>query len=522
MAGAKVSEIDAQIRALAEASLEAFIRLVHPGSMLGDVHRELIGWWGRDDAKSHSLVLLPRDHQKSRMAAYRVAWEITRNPAIRVMYVSSTSTLATKQVKFIKDILTSPIYRKYWPEMVNTDPGAREKWTETEFSVDHPLRKEEAIRDATVCAVGMTTNIVGLHCDLMVLDDIVTPENAYTEAGREMVKTKYSLLASIEGADAKEVVVGTRYFPTDAYNEMLEARVEQFNEQGETTESIDLYDVFERKVEDSPLGDGTGNFLWPRAQRTDGKWFGFNREVLAKKKAQYRNKLQFRAQYYNDPNDLENAPIRPEWFQYYDPAKLYLFEGRLTFEGRRLNVFASMDFAFSLAKKADFTTIIVVGVDGQQNILVLDMDRFKADTIGEYFQHLLKLHQKWGFQKVRAETVAAQKLIVRDLKQNYIMKFGLMLSVDENNPNRHDGTKEERLNAALQTPYSDMRMWHPKGHNLTQVLEDELVQQNPAHDDLKDALASVMDIIVAPAHSMRGRRRNQLTQITHDRFGGIL
>lgn len=515
---------DDLIRERALATTENFIRLVHPGSMLGDTHKELLAWWDRDEAQSHSLVLLPRDHQKSRMAAYRVAREITRNPAIRVMYVSSTSTLATKQLKFIKDILTSPIYRRYWPEMVSVDPGSRSKWTETEFNVDHPLRAQEAIRDATCVAVGMTTNIVGLHCDLMVLDDVVTAENAYTETGREMVKTKYSLLASIEGADAREIVVGTRYHPSDCYNEMLEAKVEVFDEDANIVDETPLYEVFERRVEDSYLGDGTGNFLWPRAQRSDGKWFGFNREVLAKKKAQYRDKLQFRAQYYNDPNDIENAPIKRDFFQYFDQEKIYLFEGRWMFNGRRLNIFASMDFAFSLARKADFTTIIVIGVDNAQNILVLDMDRFKTGLIGDYFDHMLRLHSKWGFQKIRCEITAAQKVIVDDLKKNYIRRHGLLLSVDESSPSRHDGAKEERINAALQAPYQNRQIWHPAGHNLTQTLEEELIQQNPAHDDLKDALAAVMDIAVAPSAFMgqsSAKRRERFDTLAHPRFGGI-
>ena len=73
-----------QIREQAEADLESFIRLVHPQRVLGSVHSDVISWWTREDAKSHQLLLLPRDHGKSALVAYRVAWEITRNPAIRV------------------------------------------------------------------------------------------------------------------------------------------------------------------------------------------------------------------------------------------------------------------------------------------------------------------------------------------------------------------------------------------------------------------------------------------------------
>src|SRR5882724_862635 len=129
-------------RKLAEASLESFINLVHPNRLLGNIHREVISWWTSSNAKSHQLLLLPRDHMKSALIAYRVAWELTRDPTLKILYISSTRNLAIKQLKFIKDILTNDVYRLYWPEMVNKDEAKREKWTEREISLDHPKRKE--------------------------------------------------------------------------------------------------------------------------------------------------------------------------------------------------------------------------------------------------------------------------------------------------------------------------------------------------------------------------------------------
>src|SRR5690606_20745843 len=105
-----------RIREAAEADLATFVRLVAPHRVLGHCHEELFRWWNRQDAKSHQLVLMPRDHGKSAMVAYRVAWAITKDPTVRVLYISSTSGLAEKQLKFIGDILTSKIYQKYWPD----------------------------------------------------------------------------------------------------------------------------------------------------------------------------------------------------------------------------------------------------------------------------------------------------------------------------------------------------------------------------------------------------------------------
>src|SRR6266446_5830426 len=103
---------------LAESSLEEFISVIHPKRLLGNIHREILQWWTRQDAQQHQLLLLPREHMKSTLIAYRVAWELTKDPTLRVLFISSTSNLATKQLKFIKDILTSDTYRIYWPDMV--------------------------------------------------------------------------------------------------------------------------------------------------------------------------------------------------------------------------------------------------------------------------------------------------------------------------------------------------------------------------------------------------------------------
>jgi hypothetical protein len=510
-----------QIRTKAESDLEAFIKLVHPQRVLGGVHKDLISWLIREDAKSHQMVLLPRDHGKSSIIAYWAAWQITRNPTVRVLYISSTANLAEKQLGFIKQILTSPIYRRYWPEMVNPEEGKREKWTNSEIAVDHPLRKAEAVRDPTVFTGGLTTSLTGLHCDIAILDDVVVQENAYTEEGREKVRTQYSLLASIEGADAVEKVVGTRYHPKDLYNDLLTAKVEIYGEDGELVSDEPLYEVYEKRVENN--GDGTGEYIWPRQQRSDGKWFGFDQNILAKKRSQYVDKTQFRAQYYNDPNDLSSASISPDLFNYYDRSKIRREGNRWYVQGQPVNVYAAIDFAFSKRQRADYTAIVVIGIDPRGNIYVLEIDRFKTNLISDYFKHILTLHQKWDFRKLRCEVTVAQEIIVKDLKENYIRPQGLALAIDEYRPNRHQGSKDERLEATLQPRYSNRSMWHYQGGNC-QLLEEELILQNPPHDDVKDALASAIDIAVAPtaAGAFGGiRQKAFLAEVTNSRFGGI-
>ncbi len=514
-----LSEKHLEIRAAAEADFETFIRLVAPYQVMGAFHQEWCQWTTSSRTKNHQLTLVPRDHGKSRFAAFKVAWMITRKPDIRVLYISATSNLAEKQLKFIKDIMLSGIYRRYWPEMVHPDENKREKWTNSEISVDHPKRKEEGIRDPTVFTGGLTTGLTGLHCDLAVLDDVVVPENAYTAEGRDKVDRQYSLLSSIEGADMEELVVGTRYHPKDLYSKLLEMEHEVYDERGEVIEKALVYDRFERTVED--IGDGTGNFLWPRQQRSDGKWFGFNQNILAKKRSKYLDKSQFRAQYYNDPNDTGEGNIERSKFQYYSPSHLRRQDGNWYLNGKKLNVFASVDFAATTNTRSDYTAIVVIGVDRDNDTYVLDVDRFKTGRISEYYDHILDLHVKWGFRKLGAEVTGFQKTIVNDLKDNYFRKNGIYISIVELKHTKQQGSKEERMSAILDPRYDNQSVWHFRDGRC-QVLEDELVLRYPPHDDCKDALAAAISIAVPPM-GILGADREETNQnvIYHPRFGGV-
>jgi phage terminase large subunit-like protein len=506
-----VKKLKDQIRQRAEDDLFFFIQLVSPNRVLGAVHEELIRWWTRDDAKDNQLILLPRDHQKSAMVAYRVVWWITKHPETTVLYVSATADLAEKQLKFIKDIFLSDIYRMYWPEMVSMAENNRERWTQDEISVSHPKRKSESVRDPTVKAVGLSANTTGLHCNVAVLDDIVVPTNAYTELGRTTTKAFYSQLSSIETTGAKEWAVGTRYHPADIYKDMIDMKEYYYDEETDEDIEAEVYEVFERVVEIS------GEFLWPKQRRVDGKTFGFDAKELARKKAKYLDVSQFYAQYYNNPNTSETSIINTDRFQYYDRSKLENFSGAWYLGDNLLSIYAGIDFAFTTGERSDYTAIVVVGVDSDGKIIVLDIDRFKTNKISVMFDKVKKLYEKWKFKKLRAEITVAQAMIVEQFKE-FMRRDGHYFVIDEHRPTKHEGAKEERIHANLEPRYNNNAIWHYKGGNC-QILEEELVLSKPEHDDVKDCLSSVMEIISVP--SKRLSMKSERKVIYNGRFGGV-
>lgn len=486
-----------ELREAAMDDLYLFAQLVNPGYVYGEVHREIYRWmqdyslFGKGKSlTANKLIMLPRAHLKSHMVATWAAWIVTRHPDVSMLYVSATAELAITQLYAIKNILGSSLYRRYWPEYVNDQEGKREKWSSTKISVDHPIRKREGIRDATIATAGLTTNTTGWHADVILADDLVVPENAYTEDGREAVSKKASQFTSIRNTGGFTMACGTRYHPVDIYDTWKKQAYAIFNEDGEIVDKQPVWEIKEYVVETDNV------FIWPRSIRDDGKAFGFDLQSLSRIEAEYSDKTQFFAQYYNDPNDPGSERISRDKFQYFDPRFLKREGGVWRFKDKRLNVYAAVDFAFSLSKAADYTAIVVIGIDCDSNIYVLDIDRFKSDKTAEYFRHIVNLHSKWGFKKLRAEVTVAQQIIVNDIKDR-AKKDGLSLSVDEYRPSRQEGAKEERIAAALEHRYDEYMMWHFEG-GWTSVLEEELIQARPAHDDVKDALASAVGIAVRP------------------------
>ena len=510
-----------ELREAAKEDLTIFAKLVNPGYMYGSIHMEIFRWmqdytlFGRGDSiTANKLIMLPRAHLKSHMVATWCAWIVLRHPEVTILYLSATAELAITQLFAVQNILGGTTFMRFFPEYINPKEGLRTKWSSTSVIIDHDLRIKEGTRDATIKTAGLTTNTTGWHADIIVADDLVVPENAYTEDGRESVAKKASQFTSIRNTGGFTMACGTRYHPTDIYDTWKGQNYPVFNSEGEQVDVNPVWEVHEHAVEVD------GFYLWPRVMRDDGKAYGFDLQSLARIKAEYVDRVQFYAQYYNDPNDPSSDRISRDKFQYYNSRLMRKEGSKWFYNGRKLNVYAAVDFAFSLSKDADFTAIVVVGVDCDQNYYVLDIDRFKSDRTIEYFNHIKTLHSKWNFNKLRAEVTVAQKIIVNDIK-TFVKKEGLRLSVEEYRPSRQEGSKEERIAATLEHRYDNLQVWHFEG-GWTEILEQELILARPPHDDCKDALASAVEIAVAPAKAAGARVKDFFTQTANsNRFGGV-
>ena len=279
-----------EIREEALADFYTFIQLVAPYLELGKCHEEAAKFIANPN-ETHKLLIYPRACLKSKLLSLYVVWRIINDPTITVLYASATASLAEAQLFSIKNYLDSNIITKLFPELMNkTKEGKRDKWSQSAINVEHPLRQARGIRDNTVFAVGAGKNITGLHFDLLALDDIVAPNtdvDPWTLSGRTKASRWVSLATSILNPGGEVVGAGTIYHSKDIYYELMEIKEPVLDENNELLEEVPLYDVKKEQIEEH------GEFLWPRRKGKDGKYYGFDHNVLARIKASYIDKAIF-------------------------------------------------------------------------------------------------------------------------------------------------------------------------------------------------------------------------------------
>lgn len=510
------------IRTRAENDLNVFALLVNPTRVYGDIHHDVFDWFQADqkievDAAGfrrvpNQLVLLPRAHQKSHLIAVWTAWWITKTPWTTVLYVSATEALALQQVYAIKQIMESPVYRKYWPDMLHPEEAKREKWSASEVKVDHPLRKEMGVRDATLLAKSIEANTTGLHCDVLVFDDIVVPSNAYTAEGRGNVAGAVSQFSSVLNPGGTTKAVGTRYHPNDVYGIWAETVVVDYNEDGEPVGEYAQWAVFERAVEQD------GVFIWPRAQHPRTKqWYGFNHNVLAGIRATYYaqgERSQFHAQYYNNPNDTSEERVDMANVPRYDKGKLKYSNGTWYLGSAPLAVYCGADLAYTANKRSDFTAFAVLGVDPDNMVYILDLEQIKTDRYSDYYDLLFTLHERWGFRRADIETNGGANVVVRYL-QDEVRRRGLPLTI---NGRQSRTEKNSRAEAMLVPAYGQNRIHHYRG-GVMALYEEQVMLPRPSHDDLRDAVVIALENAKPPLRLASQPQRKVVP--LHSRFGGF-
>jgi len=234
----------------------------------------------------------PRSLKSICVSVAYVAWLLGHDPGRRVIVVSYSNEFAAELHRQFRMVIDAPWYRALFPGMRPTKDSGTELVTTAGGG-----------RYATSIGGALT----GRGADLIIVDDPLKAEEAWSEAARKRVIDWYggTLVSRLNDKETGPiVVVMQRLHENDLAGHLLE--------QG-GWQHLDLPAI---AVDDSviPLRHGKlmtrriGDILHPERESKD---------TLARIKAE-TGALMFSAQYQQRPVPLEGHDIRREWFRSYD------------------------------------------------------------------------------------------------------------------------------------------------------------------------------------------------------------
>lgn len=274
------------------------------------VHLKIAEWLERawENGETRLLLMAFRACGKSTLVGLFAAWLLLTNPALRILVLAADQVLARKMVRNVKRIIERhPLTRDLKPE--NADQWASDRFT---------IKRDKELRDPSMLAKGIGTNITGARADLIIYDDVEVPNTCATlekrlELRHRLIEANFVLVAG-----GTQIFVGTPHHYHSIYAK--EARME-------FDEVLPFLNGFQRL--ELPIQDAQGQPAWPeRYSKAD---------VESLRLATGPNK--FESQMMLQPVNILNSRLDPHLLHFYEGELSYTEAGQmpvLSLNGDRL------------------------------------------------------------------------------------------------------------------------------------------------------------------------------------------
>lgn len=365
------------------------------------------------------LFLLPREHAKSTCACVNhPVNQLYRNNDIRIVVASAS---ASKSVSFLREqkqhLEMNDELRERFGSLV---PKYPDRWASNEVII-----KREAIKmkDPSVSTVGTGGAIISKRADELILDDIVDFDNSRTPEGREKVFFWYANAAKpVLTKDGMLVVLGTRWFPGDLYESMMDdptfdvkiilgalIRDSKLNTGCQEKEAYDVRKIFSDEVIVKYGVDASRKTIWPEIWDYDS--------LMGEKVS--NGSAAFNRAYMNLIISSETQIIKHEWIEAAkEKGKDYVLIPRYvvsTYGFPPVNKrVLGVDLAISEKTTANDTAFAVLGArnDGTRIPLWLEAGKFSPAKTRE---KIIDLAERYKVHKIKVENVAYQEAMRKDL-----------------------------------------------------------------------------------------------------------
>lgn len=443
---------------------------------------------GFDPNKNLLLLLMPRGTFKSSVVTIGFALqELLNEPNIRILIDSETFSKSKAFFREITDhLINNEKYREVFKAIHGVYPftikSHMKLWTDSEIIL--PTRTR-ALKEPTISCAGIDAAKNGMHYDLIIADDLHSEKNVTNREQIQQVIDHYKLAFSLLDPGKPMIVIGTRWHELDLYQHIMDYEAEDFN------------------------------ILKKSAYKEDGSLFF--PEVLSTKELDKIKRRQgigiFSKQYLNEPVSDENATfkrdniIRKPWQEV---------------QGKPINWVLAVDPSYydprGTMQYSDYAALVLAGMDFQRNLYVRHIVRKKM-SYSEIINQIFDIFTNQKFADVRNMKIVMEVVGAKSLSYelaNEQRRRNTWLPVTEIKTRKQG--KEERIRA-LAPFYEFGHIFHIKECPEVEELEYELLHFPSAkHDDIIDALATVLEVVSPPNYRANdderpGRRRRRLLGI---------
>ncbi|MCG3177679.1 MAG: hypothetical protein MOGMAGMI_02653 [Candidatus Omnitrophica bacterium] len=499
-------------RTLARRRLLPFIRRFRPKYQAGWVHEDICRRLERfvrqiEEGKSPRLLLMmPYRHGKSEISSRHLTpWMIGQHPEWEVIAASNAQSLATSFSRYIRDLMRDPSYQALFPDAA-LDPSSQsvENWNTT--------------RGGGYMAAGVGTAIIGRGAHCLIVDDPVRDaEAADSNVIRDntwewYLSTAYSRLSPGGG------VLGIL---TCWHDDDWAGRIQQAMAAGGDQFEIVKYPAINDLGDEYILPDDSIVQLPPgsdvpegakltRKQNTALHPERYTLEMLLNIKKNYYALGQQRwwaAGYQQNPAPEEGAYFTKKMFRYYanKPHKL------------ERNVYQAWDFAVTEKQQADYIVGATGELDVNDNLHVVDIDRFRS---GDSFVIADAMLDAWERHGSEAVIGVEDGQIWRSIEAVFVRRCQerkLYPSIEVMKPFTDKLVRAQPLRGRMQLG----KVWFPDNAPWMDALRQEFLRfPTGKHDDIIDACSWLTRLVLSRQAPRLKKPKEQRSW--KDRLKGIM
>jgi len=173
--------------------------------------------------KPFKLILMPRGSFKTSIVTIGFTIQLLiLNPNIRVLIANERFDNAKGFLLELKGHLeNNELFRGMYGDLVG-----KKTWTSEEITVS---TRTKNLKEPSVSTAGIGVVKVGMHYDIIIMDDLVSQENITTRDQMNKVVNFYRLALSLLNPGGRIIVIGTRWHFNDLYNFLLEEEKHRFD-----------------------------------------------------------------------------------------------------------------------------------------------------------------------------------------------------------------------------------------------------------------------------------------------------